>query len=197
MPRNRRAAVTRGAITATVAIYVALAGHVFGGGDMPGPLGLIVPWVLALMVCTVFAGRRLSAVRLSVSVAVSQVLFHSLFVLGSITPATGLGHVHGLPLTLPAPTEIIGSSPMWIGHALASVATIIALHRGERMLIGLRDLGASTMNWLRRRWGVVLFTQRPQRRAQRRCIAQRPRRTPTPVPLRTVRRRGPPRHVIV
>ena len=45
--------------------------------------GIVAPWILALAVCTLLAGRALSLVRLASSVVVSQLLFHTLFVMGS------------------------------------------------------------------------------------------------------------------
>ncbi|MEJ1090248.1 hypothetical protein [Microbacterium istanbulense] len=191
MSRSRRPAVVRGFAAATLAIFVALAGHVFAGGDVPGLIGVLVPWVLALMVCIVLAGRRLSVVRLSISVASSQFLFHALFVLGAITPNTQLGHVHGLPMSMPAAGALVADPQMWTGHVAAALVTIAALHRGERMLVALRDLAGHTMAWLRGRLGVVLFAQRPSAR-RRLTFALVIDAVPLDVPVRLLRRRGPP-----
>ncbi|MDQ0646372.1 hypothetical protein QFZ53_000568 [Microbacterium natoriense] len=164
--QSRKPAVLRGFAASALAIFVALAGHVTAGGTMPGPLGILVPWVLSFMVCVLLAGRRLSAVRLSVSVAVSQFLFHALFVLGTITPSgTVGGHVHGAPLQLP-PTEGLSATAaadgmMWFGHLVAALITIVALHRGESMLLALRDLAEQSVRWLRRRIDAILFTPTP------------------------------------
>ena len=49
---------------------------------MPGWVGIVVPWVLAVAVSTLLAGRSLSVWRLAIAVAASQFLFHGLFVLG-------------------------------------------------------------------------------------------------------------------
>ncbi len=191
MPRSRRVAVVRGLAASSLAIFVALAGHVFSGGEAPGVLGVVVPWLLALMLCTLLAGRRLSLVRLSVSVALSQLLFHLLFVLGSITPATQLGHVHGLPTTLPLTGAIVADPQMWFGHAIAALITVVALHRGERMLLTLRDLAVSILGWLRGRLGLVLFAQRPATR-RRFSFALVVDAVALGVPVRLMRRRGPP-----
>lgn len=143
-----------------MAIFAALAGHVSAGGEMPGPLGIVVPWMLSFMVCVLLAGRRLNAIRLSISVGVSQFLFHVLFVLGSITPTGSTGHVHGAPLALPEAaglTETVAAGGMmWFGHAIAALATIVALHRGERLLLALRDLAEQSVRWLQRRVDAIL-----------------------------------------
>lgn len=145
-----------------MAIFAALAGHVSAGGEMPGALGIVVPWMLSFMVCVLLAGRRLNAIRLGISVGVSQFLFHVLFVLGSITPtgASGTGHVHGSALVLPESaglTETVAAGGMmWFGHAIAALATIVALHRGERLLLALRDLAEQSVRWLQRRIDAIL-----------------------------------------
>lgn len=150
----------RGSAAATVAIFAALAGHVSAGGEMPGPLGIIVPWLLSLMVSVLLAGRRLSVIRLSLSVAISQSLFHVLFVLGAIAPATSLGgHVHGsvpLPLAEGALATVAPDAAMWLGHLIAAAVTVAALHRGERLLLALRDLAQQSIRWLRARFDTTL-----------------------------------------
>ncbi len=91
---DRGTRVARGAAAAAVATFVALLSHVSGGGEVPGILGIVVPLALSFVACTALAGRRTSALRLGLAVAVSQVLFHTLFVLGSYRPGAE-GHVHG------------------------------------------------------------------------------------------------------
>jgi hypothetical protein len=153
---SRKPAVVRGFAASSLAIFVALAGHVSGGGQMPGPLGILVPWVFSFMICVLLAGRSLSLVRLGISVAASQFLFHTLFVLGTITPsAVSTPHVHGVPLVLPPttgiPEAVTADASMWLGHALAALLTVAALHRGERLILLVRDLAVQLLQWLRRR----------------------------------------------
>lgn len=153
----------RGSAAATVAIFAALAGHVSSGGAMPGALGVVVPWILSLTVCVLLAGRRLSVIRLSASVAISQALFHVLFVLGAIEPSMAMGgHVHGTaPLPLAdaiLPAAIVPDAAMWLGHLVAAVVTVATLHRGERLLLALRDLAQQSIRWLRARLDTALPT---------------------------------------
>ncbi|PRB10713.1 hypothetical protein CQ047_06295 [Microbacterium sp. MYb72] len=168
MHESRKPAVLRGFAASSLAIFAALAGHLTGGGTMPGPLGILVPWLLSLMVCVLLAGRRLSVVRLSLSVAISQLLFHVLFVLGTITPTGAVGgHVHGAPLQL-SPTDglsaaVAADGLMWFGHAIAAVVTILALHRGERLLLGLRERAELSIRWLRRRVDALVAMPAPPR----------------------------------
>jgi len=174
---SRKPAVVRGFASSTLATFVALSGHVSGGGQMPGPLGIVVPWILSLMLCTLLAGRRLSPVRLTLSVGVSQVLFHTLFVLGTVTPSGGSlpEHVHGAPLVLPSgvgvalPDPVAAHGPMWIGHLCAALITIAALHWGERLVHATRALAVQAVRWLRQRASVTVVDLAP--RARRRLHA--------------------------
>jgi hypothetical protein len=159
---SRKPAVVRGFAASTLAIFVALAGHVSGGGQMPGPLGIVVPWVFAFMISVLLAGRRLSLTRLSLSVVVSQFLFHVLFVLGTTTPSgVAIPHVHGAPLVLPplpiVPDAASADAAMWLGHAIAAAVTVAVLHRGERLLLSLRDLALLLVRWVRRAAEVRLL----------------------------------------
>lgn len=167
MHSSRRPAVLRGFAAASVAIFAALAGHVTAGGAMPGPLGIGVPWALSFMVCVLLAGRRLSVIRLSISVLISQFLFHVLFVLGTITPTGAVGgHVHGAPLVLPATDGVSAAAAadgmMWTGHALAAVTTILVLHRGEQLLLALRVLAERSVRWVQRRVDVLVSAPAPR-----------------------------------
>lgn len=164
---------------------------------MPGPLGILVPWVLSFMVCVLLAGRRLSAVRLAFSVAISQFLFHVLFVLGTVSPSgTVAPHVHGAPVVLPAVTgsaDTVASldATMWVGHAFAALVTIVALHRGERLLLGLRDLAQQSVRWLQRRIDAVLAAPLPHRAIRTVVGAQIDALRSVPL-LATLRGRAPP-----
>ncbi|MDQ0614783.1 hypothetical protein QF046_002424 [Microbacterium sp. W4I4] len=201
MRPSRRIPLLRGLVGASFATFIALASHVWVGGGMPGMLGIAVPWLLSLTVCTllagVLAGRRLSIARLSLSVLASQLLFHALFVLGSITPTGALApHVHGaLPLAFSGePVLVPEDAGMWIAHGVAAVLTIVALHRGELIVRALLAVASDLATWLRRMvpTGILVALDLP---ALRHWIA-----TPAPVrrePFRAeIHRRGPPLRLI-
>ena len=166
MTPTRKPAVVRGFAAASLATFAALAGHVTGGGQMPGPLGIAVPWVLSFMICVLLAGRKLSVIRLSASVVVSQLLFHVLFVLGTVSPSgIAMPHVHRAPLVLPVgpagsgvAEAVVADSSMWFGHALAAIVTVVVAYRGERLLLALRALAVQAVRWVRRRVDAVLAT---------------------------------------
>lgn len=195
MHPSRRTPLLRGLAGATIATFVALASHVWVGGAMPGMLGIVVPWVLSLMVCVLLAGRRLSVIRLGISVAVSQALFHTLFVLGSLSVAGGFApHVHGAPLVLSSDGAALipADSAMWIAHGIAAAITVVVLHRGERILSVLLQLASRIAAWIAR------ATVAPARRIvpvsiRWQVVAAVRRSDPLGV---CVRRRGPPLRLI-
>jgi hypothetical protein len=194
--QERGTRVARGAVAAAVATLVALLSHVTGGGALPGAAGILVPLALSFVACTALAGRRLSAVRLSIAVALSQVLFHTLFVLGSYEPGVS-GHVHGAaPMpTLEQGSSVVMTAPdatMWFWHIVAAALTTVALHRGERTVTHLRDLTARLGAWLRVRVHILTVAPGP---APARCVTAAIVAEVRPVAVllaATARRRGPP-----
>lgn len=96
--------LVRGGTAASIAAAVALGGHLAGGGAMPAWLGILVPWWLAVAVCTLLAGTQFSLARMGVAVLASQALFHGLFSAGTPgdpgralvdPPGSHLGHGAG------------------------------------------------------------------------------------------------------
>ncbi|AMB60017.1 hypothetical protein [Microterricola viridarii] len=150
--RNPRASrALRGAVAAAFSTFVALLSHLAGGGETPGAWGIITPLVLSTLLCVFLSGQRLSLPRLSASVAISQLLFHALFVLGTTTAAAAqlsahAGHAGSAADQLLAAPGMVGAQAagvehlhggMWLAHAAAALLTIAALHRGETVLVGL------------------------------------------------------------
>lgn len=194
MRTSRAPRVVRAALAASVATFAALLSHVVAGGAVPGPLGVAVPWLLSLAVCTVLTGRRLSLLRLSIAVPLSQTLFHVLFVVGagSAQPVTPHAH-HTLFELMPEATMLAPVDPaMWLGHAVAAILTVALVHRGERTMAALAVVAANLTAWLRRRvWMPPILTGFP--------APARPHPAADAVPLLVPRlgadavdRRGPP-----
>lgn len=160
MRASRGPRLVRGALGASLATFVALLSHVAAGADMPGWLGIAVPWVLSVTVCTLLAGRRLSLVRLTMGVAASQFLFHVLFVLGTVTPsgaAVSAGHHHHhvpavmtLPVVGDHAAALHAGPEMWVWHAVAGLATVAVLYRGERAVLRLRQMAGEFVAWAAR-----------------------------------------------
>jgi hypothetical protein len=197
----------RGSTAAGIATFLALLSHISGGGAMPGWLGIVVPLVLSVTVCTLLAGRRLSLWRLSPAVAVSQVLFHTLFVLGAFAPSGDAGGVSSHHAHDPATTAMVddavvsnavhADATMWLMHAVAAIATIVVLHRGERTVYRLHELAHELVRRVRRRLIVALVlppvsTARPAPPARR-----EPSRPTLTLLVSEVARRGPPAVALV
>ncbi|WP_284328033.1 hypothetical protein [Demequina litorisediminis] len=131
--------LARAFVAASVATGVALGSHVAGGGSAPGPAGVAVPLALSFAVCVQLAGRAASGWRIALGVAVSQALFHVLFVMGGGTVTMDAGaHAHHLAagsLTVADASHAAhGGAPMTLAHVVAAIVTTAALWRLDAAL---------------------------------------------------------------
>lgn len=197
MRQSRSSRVLRGVAAASGATFFALMSHVAGGGAVPGLLGFVVPWILAVMVCTVLAGRALSLIRLTLAVTVSQALFHVLFVLGSAAPggASPAGHHHGaatLSIAASSPASVVHTDTlMMLFHLLAAAVTVVVLHRAESAVRTLLSLSAQLRAWMRRIL-LRIASPAPPVPARPMVAADRPAIARSAPHLTVVLRRGPP-----
>jgi hypothetical protein len=139
---TRKARVLRGVVASSIAVFTAVLAHVAGGGVMPGPAELSLVFAFSTLACIALAGRRLSRLRVAISVILSQGLFHVLFaVTGATTtmPAPSRGPMADMIMSPVAPR--IHAAPampetgwMWLAHAAAAALTIVALVWGETAL---------------------------------------------------------------
>ena len=198
---GRGARVARGACAAGLSTGVALASHVLAGAPAPGALGVAVPLLLATAACIVLAGVRLSVVRLSLSVLVSQVLFHTLFVVGTVpagttvVPSAGgvghLGHDTAVVVSGAAVHPHHGGGWMWLAHAVAAAGTVLALRHGERALAHLVRIASTVGVGLAPR-GVVVQVVPVRRRPVPLAWGQPAVRPALAALTGPVARRGPP-----
>lgn len=173
--------LARGAGAATASTTIALLSHLLAGGALPGALGIVVPLLISTSLCSVLAGVRMPWTRLTASVALSQVLFHTLFVLGTGTAVSPSAPGHGAHhpgadataavLRGDGQTAHLGhpSAGMWVAHGMAAVATVLALRHGE--ILATR-LGRAVRRAARR-----FIALRPHTHP----VGSRPRRTSSPV----------------
>jgi hypothetical protein len=155
---SRLPRLVRGSTTAAVSTFVALLGHVAGGGEVPRVLGVAAPLVLSVLVCTLLAGRRPSLTRVVASVIAAQTLFHLLFSLGATRvgvaiAAEAAGHHHQQLAVASGPslsaTAHAHSAPaMLLGHALAAAVTVSMLVFSERLVESLVTLAKRFARWL-------------------------------------------------
>jgi len=162
MRSSRQARVGRALLVAVFSTLIALGSHVLTGGSVPGPLGIVIPLTLSVLVCLPLSGRVLSLPRLILSVLVSQFLFHWLFVLGATepgvlavqdSPVVATGH-HTQTITMLYAGADVGSHLghsaewMWVAHGVAAIVTILLIRRGEAALVGLVQLAALLVHTL-------------------------------------------------
>lgn len=198
---TRWARFVRGWLTASVAVLVAALSHTAAGGASPAPISLVLALAFSGMVCVALAGKKLSLPKLTVSVVLSQVLFHALFGLGGASSArmTATGH-HGSGAVVIGSADTASVVPaegmhdmgwMWIAHALAAVITIIALRRGERAFWSLRDFAWLTLVAIVRTLGIIVTLPR-QRAHVLAVLAHGFIATDRDILLPPMRHRGPP-----
>jgi hypothetical protein len=136
---TRWARFARGWIAALFSTLVAAGSHTAAGGGSPSALALVVALAFAGVTCVALTGTRVSLPRVTVSVAVSQLAFHSFFSTISAPPGGagmpgGHEHAHAAALALgdiPPAVSHHTDGWMWLGHAVAAVLTIVALRYGE------------------------------------------------------------------
>ncbi|QIG38179.1 hypothetical protein G5T42_00700 [Microbacterium sp. 4R-513] len=139
----RQVRAVRGVAAASVATVVAATAHTLAGGGPPPPVLVAVVILLASPVAVALAGRSLALWRLALTVLVSQVLFHMSFAIAAgATGEPAPAHAHHLvgPAWVHTPTASVAWPPaplMVAGHVVAAIVTVLALHRGERMLRAL------------------------------------------------------------
>ncbi|WP_442575195.1 hypothetical protein ACSBPH_15415 [Microbacterium sp. F51-2R] len=160
---SRQVRALRGVVAATVTTLVAATSHTLAGGGPPSPALVGAVILLASPLAVALAGRRLAVWRLSVTVLVSQLLFHTSF--GITLGATGGAapdHAHHVidPSWLAAGTTpaVWPPDPLMIGgHVVGALVTVLALHRGERML---RTLAQGILRLVRPAVGIPGPAQR-------------------------------------
>lgn len=212
---SRQARLGRGLIAAIFAVTAAAISHGLAGGDIAGPLPVLLGLVVALLVCVPLAARRLSWVALTVGVGISQLVFHLLFEFFGAAGATTVsaaashsGHTHAQHLDATqvmtmlgadgAATAGLGASVshaahttdvgMWIAHAIAGLGTLAMLRGGEAAIWRLIALA---VGWAIARLPrlVSSITPRPSNRG---VVARVTVSAIAAVLLESIRYRGPP-----
>lgn len=130
---SRWARVARGVTAAGIATFVAAFSHWISAGVAPSWFGVGVSLVISVMVCTMLTGRTLSVWRLTISIGLSQFLFHALFS-GLGTPVVAQHDMGAMDAT----TAHVHAAPtMWLAHAIAALVTVVAFRFGEQAFWGV------------------------------------------------------------
>ena len=193
---TRWARVARGFVAAVISLFVAAFSHILPGGNVPGAVALLACLILSTFVCIALSGKKLSLLRLSTSVVVSQFLFHSIFSLSASIPSVAApaslvhsGHMHDQLLVLGTSGVASTDGGMWLAHAVAAVVTIVALRYGELVFWGLFTVARL---WI----GALFATMTTPRPVEVPAVAAPCERSSLPheriLPLSPMRHRGPP-----
>jgi hypothetical protein len=138
----------RGWLAALFSTLVAAASHTLAGGNGPSGIALVLSLAFAGLTCIALTGKSVSLLRVTLSVALSQVAFHVLFSTIGTSGATASvvgGHAHGHGASV-ALIETGGAAMqhtdgwMWLGHGVAAVITVVALRYGEGAFWQLRSI---------------------------------------------------------
>jgi hypothetical protein len=158
-PRMTR--LVRGVLAASFATFVALFSHVAGGGAMPGAAAIALSMAFSIPFCMILATARASLWRTTISIAISQFVFHAFFssmaaaaVAHAVAvPHAGIPHagilhdamLHDVPLSIAVHGGPSGGSDltMWLTHAGAAILTIAAYAWGERAWASIRQTARS------------------------------------------------------
>ncbi|PPF16898.1 hypothetical protein C5B95_15070 [Rathayibacter sp. AY1A7] len=198
MMTTRSSRTVRGVIAALVATFVALFSHSVADGTAPSRVGVLLALAFAVPVCVALAGRRLSLVRLSVSVLSSQFAFHATMMLGNpdTIPAPRSGTVsagHHQDASVPVldlATSVAHTdhdTVMWGAHLLAAIVTIFALRQGERAFWSI--LARRRFETVR---ALLAGPSEPTPRRELPAFSSSARTRPRLVSLSVMRHRGPP-----
>jgi hypothetical protein len=180
---SRWARVARGVSAAGFATFVATFSHTLAGGSGASPFGVAVSFVISAMVCTMLTGRGLSLWRLTVSIGLSQFLFHALFS-GLGTPVVAEHSMQSMDIAAP---HLHDSSTMWLAHAAAALVTVAAFRFGEQAFWGVVNTARLLVARLLVVTAPVLDVPRPVVTVERRFVPR-----DLTLLLSSMRHRGPP-----
>ncbi len=143
--------MTRALVFSTVALLLAVGGHVAGGGALPAPSVMLVGVLLGAPVAALLVRRPRSTATLALGLGLQQVVLHGLFMtaaaagsaLVDAAPAGGMPMVHASQLHMGSAMSHGASdwsAPMLLGHGVAVVLAALLLARGESLALRLRHL---------------------------------------------------------
>lgn len=137
------ARLARAGVFGGASLFLATAGHVLGGGTLPGA-GLLALTAVGLgLLAVTLTARRLRFGVLLAALGVEQLLLHLLFHASTtaMTCASVVMPGHAMTGTAVCGTGAAATAgwPMLLGHVLAVLATAWLLARGEQWLWSVAD----------------------------------------------------------
>lgn len=160
---ERRAHVGRACIIACAAVLVAALSHMLAGGNAPAFFAIVASIIVALPLTLLLTRRALGVAGTFIAVALTQFLFHSLFVYLGTGDASSreplpahaehFGMVQEFVPVLP--DEAGPTVAMWLSHLVAAIATVWVIRRGEVAL------GRVARLLIRVFWPALTLTLKP------------------------------------
>ena len=150
------ARLTRGWLCAALSTFLAGASHAIAGGSVP-LLPVALAMVFGTLICVTLAGRQLTLPRVVLGVAMSQLVFHSLFSAFTGTAASMVGapvvHGHGSVAAHPVPGIAAAGADdlgllMLLSHMIAGLVTVFLVRHGEALwwaLVGALSASLSAL----------------------------------------------------
>jgi hypothetical protein len=116
---SRGARAGRGAAIAAFATFVASLAHTIGGGDLPGPLAVLLALAFSTPLAVLLTGPRFRVLRTALAAAVAQAALHLLYAAGGAWS----------PVSSAAATSVGGTVTGQGGHA-GHAASVVELSSG-------------------------------------------------------------------
>lgn len=157
------------------ATLVSVLTHAIASTEMPGPIELVIPFLLSFLACAALVGARLTTTRIVAATGISQLIFHVSSLVGPHDAAASSAE-HALP------------HPLSVGHAMTAALTILVILAGRRTLGQVRVLAGLLFGWLAAVLETTAVPSYP--------VAPRPRATAraamATILVDVISRRGPP-----
>ena len=131
---TRVARAARGWGVAVFATATAAVSHGLAGGTFPGTFGILASLILAGAASSLLTTRKQSLWRLTAAVAITQVMYHSVFSGMGDPTAPMVAHHSALPHLMPVHSH---AGSMWLAHVVAGIVTLIVLVHAESALWSL------------------------------------------------------------
>jgi hypothetical protein len=200
---SRGARTARGAAVAAFATLVASLAHTIGGGELPGPVAVLLALAFSTPLAVLLTGARMRLLRTSAAALIAQAALHLLYAAGgawTAAPVNGglqghAGHAaSAVELSAAAPVVDHGHAAfMPLAHVVAAALTVVFLAVADRATTTIAAAFGTAVRGIRLLVSVLgglPIAVRPGVRsaAVERVIAP----NPEALLLSSLRHRGPP-----
>lgn len=147
----------RASILAVVVVYLAVLGHLTGGGMVPDLPAVALVFGLSWPVCWQLSTVRRGFPAILAALTMAQPVLHVILEFGGALLAGATGHTgghHTVAVINSAPGSITrtaagtGAVTMLTFHAVAALLSAVVLAKGERALTGVLSAGRRVAGWV-------------------------------------------------